>query len=229
MLKIFKYIIIPGSFLFCFILNVVSQNKAKEEDKEPEIALYQGLKVEIEAFSAVMSVVNSETYSFEGNIQLNLKEKYFPVVEIGFAGANKTSPNDYHFKTSGFFTRIGFDYNLLAPNEPDASIKKYFLIGARYSFSPFNYDITNVKVIDDYWGGEKTVDFKNQFAYKHWAEVVGGLRVEFLNNIYLGWSVRLKVRIGKEKAGDIEPWYIPGIGISSTGNWGFCYAVGYRF
>ena len=228
MLRISRYIILLSSFVGCFCINTFSQEK-KEKDEVEEIALYQGLKVEIDAYSLVMSAFSKETYSFEGNVQVNLKEKYFPILEMGFAGAEKISINDYGFATAGLFTRIGIDYNLLKPNKPQTNIHKYFFVGARYGFSLFSYDVTNIAIDNGYWGGDAYRDFDDVKAAKHWLEVVAGMRVEVLKNIYLGWNMRLKVQLGNEKHGEVSPWYIPGIGIKSVGNWGFNYTVGYRF
>jgi len=230
MLRISRYIIILSSFAVCFCINIFPQEKnGKKAEEEIEIALYQGLKVEVDAFSLAMSAFNKETYSFEGNVQVNLKEKYFPTLEMGLAGADKTSINDYSFKTTGLFTRIGVDYNLLKPNKPDTKIHKYFLIGVRYGFSHFSYDLSNITIDNGYWGDGIIRDFNDVKTTKHWFEVVAGLRVEVVKNIYMGWNVRLKTRLGDEKEGEVSPWFIPGIGIKSTGNWGFNYTIGYKF
>jgi hypothetical protein len=226
MQKISSYIVVLVSFVGCFSANIWAQDAEESEEK---MSLFQGIKIEVDVFSAAMSVINSETYSFEGNIQLNLRKKYFPIVEIGFAGANKTSINDFKFKTDGVFARIGMDYNLLQPNRPDTHIHRYFFIGGRYGFSPFSYDITNVVIDNEYWGGSEVRNFYDINTTKHWLEVVAGLRVEVLRNIYMGWNVRLKMQLGRQKPGEVSPWFIPGIGIQSIGNWGFNYTVGYKF
>lgn len=224
MRNIFTYIILLVSLQFIFPLYASAQDNKEEEIK---IDWWQGIRVEVDAFSAVMSAVNKETYSFEGNVQINLKEKYFPIVEVGFAGANRLSEKEKPgFKTNGLFTRIGIDYNLLKPNTPDVSIRRYFFVGIRYSFSNFSYDITNIQVANDYWGGSKIYN-ENKQAYKQWLEVGGGLRVEVFKNVFLGWGVRRKISLGKKK--EYDPWYIPGIGIESIGKWQFSYTIGYSF
>ncbi|NDV46681.1 hypothetical protein D0T49_06435 [Paludibacter sp. 221] len=229
MSKTLRYIILLSSFVGSISFQAFSQ--AGKTETEEKIPLYQGVKAELDLASIVMSAIsNGETYSVEANVQVNLREKYFPVLEMGFAGANKISHNDYGFKTNGIFARIGIDYNLMKPNAPDASIRKYFFLGGRYAFSPFSYDVTNVIVEDDYWGGEAVRDFLGMKTTKHWLEVVAGLKVEVFQNIYMGWNVRIKILLGQEKLGEISPWYIPGVGIKSTGaNWGFNYTIGYKF
>jgi len=226
MLKILKYIIL-GSFIGCFCADLFSEDEKGE--LEDEIGFYQGFKVELDAYSLVMSAINKDTYSFEANVQVNLKERFFPILEMGFAGANKTSINGYGFKTNGLFTKIGVDYNLLKPNLRGTTMHKYFFVGGRYGFSRFSYDITNIAIDNGYWGGENIRNFENQKLTKHWLEVVAGLRVEILENVYIGWNVRLKMPLGKGDSGEISPWFVPGIGIVNAGNWAFNYTVGYKF
>ena len=225
--NIFKYFAVLGSFIFLFNFSVFAQDD--EEYQEERIPLLQGVMIEVDAFSAVMSAVNRETYSFEAAMRINLRERFFPVVEVGFAGANKISIHDYGFRTDGFFARIGLDYNMLQPNTPTTNIRRYFFIGGRYGISPFSYDITNVVINNDFWGNSDVRNFHGETTTKHWFEAVAGLRVEVLNNIYMGWSVRLRMQLNRNRIGEISPWFIPGIGIQNAGNWGFQYTIGYKF
>ena len=225
--NIFKYFAVLGSFIFLFNVGVFAQED--EEETEARISLFQGVMIEVDVFSAVMSAVNRETYSFEANMRINLGERYFPVVEVGFAGANKISIHDYGFRTDGFFARIGLDYNMLQPNTETTSIRRYFFIGGRYGFSPFSYDVTNVLINNEFWGENAIRNFYGETTTKHWFEAVAGLRVEVLNNIYMGWSARLRMQLNRNRIGEISPWFIPGIGIQNAGNWGFQYTIGYKF
>ena len=227
--KISKYIVILVSFLFFFSANAWAQNGEEEQEQEEKTSLFRGVMVEFDLFSAVMSAVNRETFSFEGNIRINLDERFFPIVEFGFAGADKRSINDFGFRTSGFFARIGLDYNMLQPNTPETRIRRYFFVGGRYGISPFSFDITNVEINNEPWSEPEFRDFRGITTTRHWFEAVAGLRVEVLDNIYMGWSVRLRMQPGRNRMGEIHPWFIPGIGIQSLGTWGFSYTIGYRF
>lgn len=226
MSKILKYIVLLSSFIGFFCFNAFSQG---EDVKEEKIPLYQGLKIEVDVYSMLRSALNKESYSFEANAQVNLLEKFFPILEMGLAGANKTSINNYGFRTNGLFSKIGIDYNLLKPNAPGTKIHRYFFVGGRYGFSHFSYDVTNISIANGYWGEDGIRNFEDVKTTKHWLEVVGGLRVEVLRNIYMGWSARLKIKLGEEKYGEVSPWFIPGIGIKTGGNWGFNYTIGYKF
>lgn len=226
----YKYFILLSSFFFCFFASAFSQKNEKEE-AEPEMPWYQGVKVEYDVASLIMSAVSGwETYSAELGVQLNIKQKYLPVIEFGFAGANTVSHNGYGFKTNAFYGKIGIDYNLLKPQTGEVRFHRMFFIGARFGMSPFSYDVTNITVIDDYWGGEAVRNFDNEKSTAFWFEILAGLRVEIFKNVYMGWSVRNKILFNNyNKEGDIPPWYIPGMGKRVGGNWGFNYSIGYSF
>ena len=225
--KISKYTAVLVSFILFFCTAAWAQDD--ENQQEESQRMFQGLWLEFDLFSAGMSAFNRETFSFEGNIRVNLGERFFPIVELGFAGANKTSIHDFHFSTRGVFMRVGLDYNLLQPNTPETRIRRYFFVGGRYGISPFSYDITNIEINNEPWSDDVFRDFLGITTTRHWFEAVAGLRAEVLDNIYMGWSVRLRMQPGRNRMGEIHPWFIPGIGIQSVGTWGFSYTIGYRF
>ena len=232
MWRILRYIILLSVAGWCAVLPAQDEAEpaAEAEEQEPEkMPLYQGVLVEADAFSAVMSAVWSDRYSFEAGVRVDLRDKFFPAFEMGVAGADRTSVNGYGFKTDGVFFRIGGDYNLLKPTPPEARIQRYFLIGVRYAFSPFAYDVTDIRVDNGYWSDDVMRDYLGVRTVQHWMEVVGGLHVEVARNLYLGWGVRRKIRFGSDDTGEVSPWFIPGIGIKSIGNVGFNYTVGYKF
>jgi hypothetical protein len=52
--------------------------------------------------------------------------------------------------------------------------------------SNFNYDISNVVITDDYWGGSEVIPYNNVNAIKVWYEIIAGVRVEVFKNVYMG-------------------------------------------
>lgn len=232
MQRIYKFIILLVSWMLLYIAPSFSQDKVEAIGTETEKSWYQGVKVELDVASLAISAFSRETYSAEANVQLNIKQKFFPVIELGFAGANKVSVKDYGFKTNGFFTRIGMDYNLLKVKEDDTSaFNKMFFIGARFALSPFSYSMTNIVIEDDYWGEELVLNYYDQRTTAMWFEVLAGIKVEVFKNWYMGWSLRGKMKIGKVKEGELHPWYIPGLGIQGNAsvNWAFNYTIGILF
>lgn len=230
MSKIFKYIIISSIFLSGSLFNAVAQENKPDENDTIKTPFFQGLFVEFDVAPLVESVlINKYAQSFQGNVMVNIKNRFFPLVEVGFAHAAQTNAKDAHFNTSGIFEKVGVDFRLLKIN-PNSTVKNnYFLGGVRFGMSHLNYSLTNVTIEDGYWGGSDIINENSLNATKIWFEIVAGMRVSIYKNIYLGWNVRNKRLLNSSKEGVVSPWYIPGYGIGNTSAWGFSYIVGYRF
>jgi len=230
MQSIYKFTI---SILFCltvFTVQAQVAEKKKTEVKLPEVKLLNGFTVQVDVASVASSALNSgDSYSMEGGVQIDLKKKYYPIVELGIAGANKLSVDNIGFKTNGLFGRLGIDINLIKPKKDSKPTTNLFLAGVRLGMTNFGYDLTNVTITDNYWGGTETINYTNQRSTKVWFEIVAGVRVEVFKNIFMGWTVRNKNLIGEDKPGKVFPWYIPGFGQNTGSNWGINYTVGYHF
>lgn len=229
MKKTYRYINILLLINFLFHLSVLSANAQDNENEEFDPALWQGLRLDLDLASALVSLLSGgETYSYEAALQVNLKHKYFPVIEFGYAGADKKSLEEANYLCNGFFGKIGLDINMLKIKK-EQDRYNFFTLGARVGMTNFKYDINNIMIEDDYWGGSEVYDYKDIKTTKFWFEIVAGIRVEALPNFYLGWNIRLKNTIGKDK-NLIAPWYIPGFGKNNLSSiWVFNYTIGYRF
>ena len=227
MQSIYKYLI---SLLLCLLVYSTQAQDKNKDSIQVKTKWWNGLTVQADIASLVSSSLSAgETYSMEGAGQINFKNKYYPIFELGFAGANKTSNEDINFKTNGLFGRVGVDFNLRKSKEGAKLTNNLFLAGVRLGMSSFAYDITNIIIKDDYWGGSETLNFNNQLTTKVWYEIVLGVKVEVFKNTYMGWTVRNKHLLSKDISGEVFPWYIPGFGKNNTTNWGISYSLGYRF
>lgn len=232
MLKnISNYII---SILLCLTVCTVqayAQKKTSEPADTARVALFNGFMIQADIASAVASALsNGESYSYEAGLQFDFKHKYYPIVELGVAGANKTTADNIGFTTNAPFGRIGVDFNILKKKKDSKPTNNLFLVGLRLGMSNFKYKITNVTINNDYWGGSEVVDYSNiPAATKVWWELAAGVRVEVIKNIYMGWTVRTKNLLSQDAEGQVSPWYVPGYGISASGNWGVNYTIGYHF
>ncbi len=229
MQNILRFFIIS---LFCLI-GIYSVNAQVSKQKTDTVVktAFRGLVLEIDLASIASNFIyKGELYGYEAGISANLKQKYFPTIEIGFAGANKTSIDALNFKTSGLYGRLGVDFNLIKPKKDKEPTHNIFFAGARIGFSPFSYSYKNAVVENNYWGTQISQNYNDITTTKVWIEVVAGMRVEVLKNIYMGWTVRNKKLLGTDILGEIDPYYIPGFGKKSDGgNWGVNYAIGYKF
>jgi hypothetical protein len=229
MQNILKYFIIS---LFCFSSIYTANAQVNKQKTDTVIkAAFRGLRLDIDVVPIASGFIyKGERFGYEAGVYADLKHKYFPAVEIGFAGADKTSKDGMNFKTSGIYSRVGVDFNLIKPKKDQLPTNNMFFSGARLGFSPFSYNYKNVIVENEYWGSAITQNIEGVNTTKVWFEVVAGIRVEVLKNIYMGWTVRNKKLFGKDIPGELSPWYIPGFGVKGEGSsWGVNYAIGYRF
>ncbi len=222
------------SILLCVGIYTVNAQVVSKTDtntvKKNKINIIKDLRVEIDIAPIITTLLSKgDTYSFEGAVQTTLFHKYFPVVEFGFAGADRNSSENVNFTTNGGFMRLGTDFSVMKQKTKSIKNQNYFLIGGRLGFSAFNYSMTNLIINDEYWGESKTYNFTDLPATKLWFEIVAGVRVEIVKNIYMGWSIRNKRMLTNDKDGKFSPWYVPGFGINSTSIWGVNYALGYKF
>lgn len=227
MLSIYKFTI---SIILCLVVITTHAQDKNKDTIQVKTKWWNGLTLQVDAASLVNSALsNGDSYSIEAGAQLDIKNKYYPILEIGFAGANKTSAEDIIFKTNGLFGRVGVDFNM-KKSKPNAKMSNnLFTAGLRLGMTSFAYNINNILITDDYWGNSELLDFNNQTSSKIWYEIVVGVKVEVFKNTYMGWTVRNKHLISKDTTGDVFPSYIPGYGVNKSTIWGINYVLGYKF
>lgn len=225
----YKYSI--SILLACCAFNLWAQQPSKQDSSiKAQRGIIKNIRVDVDLVP-LLSVFDTRTttYSYEAAAQVNLNHKYFPILEMGVAGTEKTAANNIHFETNAIFARVGVDYNLIKPKPGKTLSHNFFLAGLRLGFSNFNYDYNNITVENDYWNETKTYDLKNQNTTKAWVEIAVGLRVEVVPKIYMGWTIKYKSKLGRKNLGQLSPYYIPGYGVDNDSNWGINYAIGYLF
>lgn len=216
-------------FFFCFI----SQTSAveKKDTTKINIPFYQGFTVELDVVPLAEKLFSSGvSYGYQANVQFNLKKKYFPVIEIGHGGADKTLENGTLFSGKGMYEKIGLDFNLMKQKPGGKIYNNYLLAGLRFGSAQMIYNINNLSVYDKYWGEEiSSLNYNSVKTSNFWIEVSGGIRVEVAKNIIMGWNVQNKHLLTNISNGNLYPWYIPGFGKTASSIWGFSYVIGYKF
>jgi len=204
------------------------QTTHKKETKtvEPSKPLVRAIDINIDILNPLLSrSMTPGSSSFEASADVNLQNKWYPIWETGYAGANYTANNGTQFNGKSIFNRIGVNANLLKGNN-DYLLNSILYAGIRIGLSSFSYDINNIVIQDDYWNATSLINIKNQHIFAGWGELLAGVRTTVFNNINMGWSVRLKLFLKTGKTA-YRPWYIPGYGKTGGSAWGFTYTVGY--
>ncbi|WP_300724474.1 DUF6048 family protein [uncultured Bacteroides sp.] len=234
--KISKYIsllaLLMSSFIFCYGTAYAQEQKPKN-DKETlkkeyaKTPFYQGSSVGVEVAGVIGHALGSDPISSEVLLQCNLKNRFMPALEIGYAKMDVTNDDsEMHYNTSAPYFRVGMDYNVfyLKPYLPG-----YLYVGLRYGFSSFSYDVNGPDMKDPNYG-----DITIPYSYTgikskaQWAELVIGIKVKIFKGFCMGWSVRYKKRVSAENGENTEPWYIPGYGENNTSNFNLNYNLIYN-
>lgn len=152
---------------------------------------------------------------FELGAELNLHNRYIPVIEVGLGKADyKPEDNNYTYKSpiSPFF-RLGINYNFFYNSNPD-----YMLFaGVRYGLSPFKFSVTDITPAGgDYWGPESDFSIPSLSTTVGYFQFLLGLKVHIAGGFSLGWTVRYQSILHESACRYGDPWYIPGFGSRGT-------------
>lgn len=216
------------------------QEKKKKEKKEPEITypLYNGVSIGVDLWGPGGKLFGSDFMSTEISADVDLKHRYFPVVELGYGRTNTVSDQGIHYKSGAPYFRIGLDYNALYNKKHGHML----LVGVRYAATSFKYDVKapstddplyddssfNFSLTDDIWQEHLEYDHSGMKGSMQWLEICVGIRANIGKNFYMGWAMRYRSRLSgsSDKYGD--PWYVPGFGKYGKSRLGVTYTLVYK-
>lgn len=187
-----------------------------EEPEQEKVYFLSGFAVSADFVGLVMKVAGSTFSQIEIAGRLNIRERLFPIVELGLAESTRIgNSKDNIFHTSAPYFRVGFDINA---NKKRTSNR--LMVGFRFGYSSFKYDFTGPSIQDPVWGVVVPVDKSDISASGMWGEGVIGFETKIWSFIRLGWNARYKFRFSQKHYEYGEPWYIPGYGPNGTNCWG---------
>ena len=172
------------------------------------VAFFRGVAVSA-AVVGLAQLAFSDYGQYEAALRINLKDRYFPVFELGYGTADSDNPmTNLKYKTSAPYWRVGMDFNI-AKNKHDA-YRVY--AGARYAMTYYKFDVVGNGLKDPVWGDDVDYNVKGMKAYYHWMEAVFGVDAKIAGPLRLGWSVRYRRRITHDDGNIGKTWYVPGYG-----------------
>lgn len=185
------------------------------------IPLLRGVAVSADLIGLAENMLGSHG-QYEGQLRLNLRDKYFPVVEIGYGQADTNEPTTrLTYKTSAPYARIGVDFNVARNKHDDYRL----YLGARYAMTYYKFDVKAEGFRDPVWGDDASFDIKGVKANWHWMEAVFGVDAKIAGPLRLGWSLRYRRRITGDKGTMGNTWYIPGFGKQGNSKFGGTFNI----
>lgn len=212
------------SVLLLMLLNAHAQGGSKKNiiaETTDSIPLFRGVAVSVDLVGPA-EMMFGDYGQYEAAARINLKDKYFPVVELGWGKANAEDvATQLTYKTNAPYVRAGMDFNLMK-NKHDI----YRLLGGvRYAYTSFKYDVNSPNIVDPVWKDNVEYNAEGVKCNYHWLEFSFGVDAKIWGPVRMGWTVRYRKKL-YSKAGDFgTPWYVPGFGKSGSTRLGGTFNV----
>jgi len=163
-------------------------------------------------------------FELEADIDIN---QFFLVANYGLSDYNLDKPT-FQYTNSGSYLRLGADINFMK-NDPNNNVAFF---GLRYATSSFEdqLDYDTQQLIESEIGWPNTREtISNSNVRANWFELVTGLKIRVIKQLYMGFTFRYKLFMDTKGASRLRPYYVPGFGKNIGGAaFGFNYYVSYR-
>jgi len=188
-----------------------------------------GLRLGVDLYRLSRPIYDDNFSGIEIVGDYRYNKKFYIAAEAGFINDYTVTDEQVNFTTKGGYLKIGFDYNAY---ENWLEMENMIYAGIRYGVSTFSQNLNSYTIYDssDYFE-DVTLYPNHEYSglTAHWAEVVGGIKVEMLDNLYLGFSVRLNILLSEKQPDNFANLYIPGFNRTYEGSFGagFNYTLSY--
>ncbi|WP_456867499.1 DUF6048 family protein [Galbibacter sp. BG1] len=189
-----------------------------------------GLRVGIDLSKPLRSILDDNYRGLEIVGDFRISHNFYVAGELG--NEEKTTQEDnFNFTTSGSYLKLGFDWNTY---ENWYGMENIINLGIRFGLSTFDQTLNEYQIYtpNQFWneadsgltGGDMLGEYSGLNA--QWTEIVLGIKVELIRNIFLSGSVRLNYLINQTEANQFPNLYIPGFNKVTDGS---KFGVGYNY
>lgn len=185
----------------------------KDNAKNDTLPTYRCTTIGIE-LSEPAKYISGSDGGFSIYADVNLKNKYFPNIELGRSHYDHSS-SLADFKTNGTYIKLGI---LKALSYYGSKADNMVYTGIHFGFTAFSYDLNNITYKDDYWNYNYTYSLHNEKAQIGWIDIVGGIKVNITGPFSLGWYISYAWRIINNNGKESNPMYVPGYGRNESHN-----------
>lgn len=163
---------------------------------------------------------------FEAEADVDI-DRFFLVANYGISSYKLEEPT-YSYENNGSYMRFGADINFM-DKDPNWNLAFF---GMRYARSSFEdqliYDTHAVIQSETGWPNS-TEASKNSNVKASWYEMVVGLKIRIVKQLYMGFTTRFKLVMNAKGVDEFRPYYIPGFGKNiNKSAFGFNYYISYR-
>lgn len=172
---------------------------------------YQGiqfLRIGADIKSIVMPVIFSGKSFVEIAADYKYKDKLYWAGELGWGNGTYDYPH-LNYSTKTTYLRLGLDNSILNPKyERDFDIA---FVGFRYGMGLGKRSVATY-AFDSPFGGEFSNEVDAESFFVHWGEIVAGMKLEIIKNVFVGWTGRAKFLFNNSAFETIKPHFVAGYG-----------------
>lgn len=232
----YKYII-SIFLLFVFVDGFSQQKKDSILSKKIDSTIYKttyGLRLGVDISKPILASFNGRYRGYEIVGDYRIKKNVYIAAEVGFEEETTIEANISNSTATGNYIRLGLNYNAYK-NWLD--MNNEIFVGYRYGFALFNQTLNsftpNVSDADNenyFLAEENIVNQTTNNLNAHWSELMVGVKVETLKNLFVGFSISYKVLMSVKNPDNFKTLYAPGFNriFDSNSGFGFNYTLSYQ-
>lgn len=184
-----------------------------------------GLRLGVDLTKPARTFIEDDYQGFQITGDYRIYEDYYLAAEIGNE-KNIISEANVTAAANGSYVKLGANYNAY---ENWTGMQNMIFVGLRYGFASFSTELQEFSVyaLDPYFPADiriESQEFKNLTA--SWIELQLGIKVEVLNNLFLGTHLELKRRVTQTRPTNFDNLYIPGFNRTYDNS---AFGVGYGY
>lgn len=188
-----------------------------------------GLRLGVDLSKPLRTILEENYQGFEIKGDYRIYKNYYLAGELGNEKNLVSEPN-VTAEAKGSYIKLGVNYNAY---ENWQGMENLIFAGLRYGFASFSSELQEFSVYTptNYFEPDvrtESREFDNLTA--SWIELQLGIKVEVLNNVFLGTHVQLKRMVTETTPGNFDNLYIPGFNKTydrSTWGVGYGYSISY--
>jgi len=224
----YKYFI---SFLVLFVsVNLYAQKPLETKTENKDTVIYKtnyGLRLGVDISKPVKGMLDDTYKGFEIVGDYRLTKNFYLAVEIG--QEEEIALEDFTSSFSkGNYIRVGGNFNLYK-NWLDMTNEIFF--GFRYGLSIFDQTLNSYSINtgNQYFPASITSSRTETGLNAHWTELILGIKVETIKNVYLSASMSYKIMISLKEPSNFQTLFAPGFNrvFANEAGFGFNYTISY--
>lgn len=202
---------------------------AQEVSDTPEVKEKYGLRLGVDLSKPLRTLLDDDYSGLEIMGDYRVYKNYYLAAELGNEKMGFGEGN-LQVTANGSYIKVGVDYNAY---ENWTGMENLIYVGARYGFATFSQNLEQYSVYTNSQFFSPNIiegPFETSGLTASWLELLVGMKVEVLNNLFLGGNIQLKRRVTQSTPNNFDNLVIPGFNRTydeSSFGVGYSYNISY--